>query len=310
MRAIFVILLVTLVSGFAQAQHGGLDALGRLFYKGPFEVSPEGSTRAAKVYLPKSYESREKWPLILMLHGYTSNADETNLYLGLGARVSAKGYILVTPNGMKNSKGDQFWNATDFCCDFEKTNVDDVGYLLGLIKKVSAEYHVDAERIYLVGHSNGGFMSNRLLCETDGVFAGVVSIAGSTFKDASNCKMKNPVSYLQVHAEDDPTVAFGENPQHAGGKATVAQRVAAAGCTGQPVSGGRKDIVFLMPFKDAEVQSWNQCQGATEVELWTISPSSVSGHKPHAPGFWFPSFIDSAVDFLFRHTRPAGGSHN
>ncbi len=282
-----------------------LALLGTGFFDGPIAITPPGIERPAKVFLPKNYKEREQWPLILMLHGYTSYADESNVYLGLGSRVTAKGYILLTPDGKTNSMGDQFWNATDFCCDFEKTGVDDVNYLLKLVEETARLYHVDRNRIYLFGHSNGGFMGNRLLCETDGVFAGMVSLAGSTFKDLNKCRLKNPVSYLQIHAEKDPMVDFGENPNHAGGKETTMRRVAAAGCTGEPEAGARKDLVKLIPSFDTTPVTWNHCLADTEVSLWTIDESKVDGHKPHTPGFNQPDFVDSAVDFLFKHKKPA-----
>ena len=44
--------------------------------------------------------------------------------LGLGAQVTKRGYILLTPDGRTDKNGDQFWNATDTCCDIDKSGVD------------------------------------------------------------------------------------------------------------------------------------------------------------------------------------------
>jgi polyhydroxybutyrate depolymerase len=281
-------------------------------YQGPFEISPANFNRPSKVFIPNNYDNKDKWPLILLLHGYTSNANEADTLLGLSKRVTSRGFILLTPEGTKLpytdaqhslKKGDAFWNATDFCCDFEKTGVDDVSYLLGLIKEAAARYHVDPERIYLFGHSNGGFMLNRLLCETDGVFAGAVSLAGSTYKDPKLCRLLNPVSYLQVHAEDDPSVAYGENPEHAGGYETVLRRVGASACTGEPLVGAQEDYVLSIPGRDTTPITWNTCQAETEVALWKLKPYSSMFHAPHHP--WFHNIAgERAIDFLFKHTLP------
>jgi polyhydroxybutyrate depolymerase len=280
-------------------------------YKGPMEVSPVGFNRPSKIFLPKNYDEKDKWPLILMLHGYTSNASQADTLLGLSKRVTSRGFLLLTPEGTELpytdeahgwKKGDKFWNATDFCCDLEKTNVDDVGYLLALIKEASARYHVDEERIYLFGHSNGGFMTNRLLCETDRFFAGAITLAGSTYKDPKMCRLKNPVSYLQVHAEDDPTVAYGENQFHAGGLGTVEQRVSAAGCKGAGVKGPEEELVFSISGLDTTPTTWSNCEERTEVILWTLRPYESRWHAPHHP--WFRDAAgEKAIDFLMRHTR-------
>lgn len=277
-------------------------------------MSPEGFNRPSKLFVPTNYEAKDKWPLILMLHGYTSNASQADTLLGLSKRVTKRGYLLLTPEGTglpydhdtgtdKWKKGDKFWNATDFCCDLEKTNVDDVGYLLALLKETSAKYNVDPERIYLFGHSNGGFMTNRLLCETDHYFAGAATLAGSTFKDPEKCRLKNPVSYLQVHAEDDPTVAFEENQYHAGGVGAVKQRVAASRCEAQSETGAQLDYAFSIPGKDTTPIRWSHCAEGTEVVLWKLKPYESRLHAPHHP--WFHNTAgEAAIDFLLRHTRP------
>lgn len=281
-------------------------------YDGPFQVNTPGFQRPSKVFLPKNYDTKDKWPLILLLHGYTSNPEQVSLITGMGKRVTSRGFILLTPAGTPMpfdhdegsdhwNKGDLFWNATDFCCDFEKTNVDDVGYLLGLIKETSRQYHVDPERIYVFGHSNGGFMTNRLLCETDHVFAAAGTLAGATYKDPAKCRLQTPISYLQVHAENDPTVVFGENPYHAGGWGTVQQRVQISKCQGEPVTGEQVDWVFSIPGKDLTPITWSNCAEGTEVILWKLRAYDGRFHAPHHP--WFYDVAGEAlIDFFFRHT--------
>jgi len=37
------------------------------------------------------------------------------------------GFIYFAPNGTVNTDGARFWNATDACCDFYDSGVDDSG---------------------------------------------------------------------------------------------------------------------------------------------------------------------------------------
>lgn len=281
-------------------------------YQGPFDINAEGAQRpAAKSYLPLQYDPAKKWPLVVMLHGFSGTAEAEDTYLGLRFRTSLRGFILLTPEGTKippgtrgadnaDLSGNQFWNATDTCCDFGKTGVDDAGYLLSLIEKIKATYNIDSNKIYLIGHSNGGFMVNRLGCEAGKTFAGIASLAGGTFKDIKNCRAPAAVRYLQIHAVDDKTILYGESPEYAGGKPTVDQWIAKNGCGANSVQSAKRDFVFLIPGVDTDTRSWKNCRSGKEVSLWTIKGSQTRGHSPHVPLLNL-NFTDAVLDFLFAH---------
>ena len=44
-------------------------------------------------------------------------------------------------------------------------------------------YTIDEKRIWAFGHSNGGFMVNRMACDMADKIAGIVSMAGETYKN-------------------------------------------------------------------------------------------------------------------------------
>ena len=282
------------------------------FYHGPSELGIEGLTRKpAKTYLPLQYNSTKAWPLIVMLHGFSGTADTEDTYLGLRFRVSLRGFVLLEPEGTVMPKGtigpggvdvggDQFWNATAACCDFARTNVDDVGYVLALIAKMQKSYNIDSTRIYIIGHSNGGFLANRLTCESGKSFAGVASLAGGTFEKVQDCREPTSVSYLHIQALDDKTILYQDAPNYAGGKETVEQWLARNKCSGAPVSQVRKDFVFLIPGLDTSEQNWSDCATGKDVSLWTIDAFKHAGHNPHVPLFNL-NFMDAVLDFLLSH---------
>ena len=43
--------------------------------------------------------------------------------------------------------------------------MDDAGYILNLIDEARLRFNVAADRVYLFGHSNGGFMAHKMACE-------------------------------------------------------------------------------------------------------------------------------------------------
>ncbi len=249
-------------------------------YQGPYDINPNFSERKkAKVYLPLQYNDQAQWPMVILLHGFGGTGETEDSYLTLRHRVSSKGFILLTPDGTITPKGtltpdghdltgNQFWNATDFCCDFAKTGVDDVKYLTDLIAAVQAKYHIDSQRIYLFGHSNGGFMANRLACET-GKFAGVANLAGGSFLQLKDCKFPKATSYLQIHAVDDETIVYKEAKDYAGGVETVAQWRTRNACGPAILKEPSQDFLFLAPGKDTKIETW-KCPAGREVGFWSI----------------------------------------
>ncbi len=161
-----------------------------------------------KVRVPPSYEKSQPAPLLIVLHGYGSSGASHEAYFHLQQEAERRGFLTAYPNGTPDSVGNQFWNATDACCDFHRTGVDHVGYLDDVITAIEAAVAVDPQRIYLVGHSNGGFMSFRMACADADRIAAIVSLAGATFANTADCRPTEPVAVLDIHGTADDTVTF------------------------------------------------------------------------------------------------------
>ncbi|MBU6161271.1 MAG: prolyl oligopeptidase family serine peptidase, partial [Myxococcales bacterium] len=168
-----------------------------------------GGDRPAQLFLPSDYTREREYPLVLLLHGYGAGALAQNAYLGVSAFVDELDFVLVIPDGTQDDGGRRFWNATPACCDFNGENVDDVGYLSGLVEEVMAGVRIDTGRVYSFGHSNGGFMSYRLACDRSDLFTAIASLAGASFVDESLCQPATlAVSVLQIHGTLDDTIAY------------------------------------------------------------------------------------------------------
>ena len=138
----------------------------------------------------------------------TGTGQGTDDYFHLAPAADARGYVYAYPDGTIDSNGNQFWNATDACCNFNKAGVDDVAYLTSLIAEIRAKLAIDPKRIAFVGHSNGGFMTYRMACDQAGLVAAIVSLAGATFADRSDCAPSEPVSVAQIHGTADGAIHF------------------------------------------------------------------------------------------------------
>ena len=168
-----------------------------------------GGDRPAAYHMPFDYDGATPVPMLIGLHGYGHNAGGFESYFDLGAATKASGVMLVVPQGTTNPGGSNFWNATDACCNFYNSPVDDVAYLSELIAEAQLYFNIDPKRVYLTGHSNGGFMSYRMACERSELIAGIVNFAGATWNDPADCGDPGNVSILHVHGVFDTVIPYG-----------------------------------------------------------------------------------------------------
>ena len=198
--------------------------------------------------------------------------------------------------------GNGFWNATDACCNFAANPVDDVAYISAIIEQVEAKYNVDPKRIYVAGHSNGGFMSYRMACELSDKVAAIASLAGETFADTATCKPPSQVSVLQVQGTADETINYegGEirGVAYPGAATTTATWAGYNGCQTTPVPAAVKlDLDVGIAGDETSVSTYAGCEQGSAVELWTIDGGS------HIPAL-SPMFGSKVIDFLYAHPKP------
>jgi poly(3-hydroxybutyrate) depolymerase len=168
-----------------------------------------GGVRPAPYYVPEGYDAAVPMPVLVLLHGYTGSGVFTAQWWQMRAAADQAGVLLVVPEGTVDPGGEPFWNGTDFCCDFYGSGVDDVGYITGLIDEANTWFNIDPTKVWLIGHSNGGFMSHRIACERSDLVTAIVNVAGATYSDPTDCGEPVPVSVLQVHGTWDTTIFSG-----------------------------------------------------------------------------------------------------
>ena len=258
-----------------------------------------GGDRPATLKLPMGYDSMGPLPVVLSLHGYGGNPTGFDGYLGLSERVDADNFALILPAGTRNPAGKRFWNATDSCCNFFESEVDDVAYLASLIEE--AGEHILVGRIFSVGHSNGGFMSYRLACEGFPGLTAIAPLAGASFLDPARCESAPPVSVLHIHGTEDNVIFYAGSTGGAGyvGAEDVVERWAErAGCD--------LDKAEELPAIDIDnanagaetdrIRYREGCQDGITVELWRINEGW------HAPRFT-SNYAEYLIDWLLNESR-------
>jgi polyhydroxybutyrate depolymerase len=253
------------------------------------------------VTVPTTYDPTAPTPLVVLLHGYQLTAQRQDHYFKLSALAQTKKFLVALPNGMKDPLGNQMWNATDACCNYANVNVDDVAFLHGVIVDMKARYNVDPKRVYVIGHSNGGFMAHRLACELSTEIAGIVSLAGMVWNDATKCNPTDPVAVLQVHGDADETILYGGGstfpavPIYPSAAETVLTWAKKNGCGSTLANQGRLDLVPELDGDETRIARHDCSSGAAE--LWTIE---AGGHIPRFNSTW----AERIYGFLDAHPKP------
>ncbi|HEY6878443.1 MAG TPA: prolyl oligopeptidase family serine peptidase [Polyangiales bacterium] len=143
-------------------------------YRSPISRRVQGYT----VYVPPNYDPAQKWPLMIVLHGGSSNG---NLFLGV-----------VLGNNMDWKKYDvHLWDHYDpkWSPPFIVAAPDGYGQVLwrwmgeqdvlDVIDDIARNYSVDADRVVLSGLSNGGVGAYAIGSRHASRFSAVQAIAGA-----------------------------------------------------------------------------------------------------------------------------------
>jgi polyhydroxybutyrate depolymerase len=264
--------------------------------------SPDESTtttvhladRTALLYLPAKSPAGVPASLVVALHGYTADAAGVVDFLGLRPLADSRGFLVLAPQGTTDREGHTFWNAARACCNFAGSTVDDSEFLSRLIAGVTSAYGIGSTRVYLVGHSNGGFMAHRFACDHPDQVGAIASIAGALDVDAT-CEPAKPVSVLQVHGDADETIAYdgGEisGRSYTSADQTVARWRQIDGCRTESHPATRLDADADVKGDDLKPTSWTDCGAGTRVALWTIAGGR---HNPTLT----PAFTTALYDWF------------
>lgn len=254
--------------------------------------------------VPADYSEDTPTPLVVSLHGYGSSGAGQASYMKFGELVDSHGFLLVYPDGTKQSTGEnpRFWNASEACCNFAGSTTDDSAYVLSIITTVAAEYNVDPKRIYLFGHSNGGFMSYRAAHDHSETIAAIASLAGAASSDDRPAP-PHPVHVLQIHGTDDSTIAYAgdaiRGTTYPGAVESVERWAAYSGCATEGMVNDEKlDLEREIAGLETTVTHYAKgCTAGGSSELWTIAGGS------HVPSI-SETYSQHVIEWLLAHPKP------
>lgn len=163
----------------------------------------DGINRTYSFYVPASYTPGQAVPLVIGLHGLSSNGADFAQYRDFKPIADTANFIVANPDG-STLLGIRFWNYGSV-----GSNVDDVGFLEALIDTLSAHYGINAQRVYCVGMSNGSFMSYYMACQSSR-FAAIGGVTGSMSTGMyAGCQPVRPTPAIHIHGTDDNINPYG-----------------------------------------------------------------------------------------------------
>ena len=218
------------------------------------------------VYLPKDYDQKAAWPLVLFLHGSGERGDNLELVQTHGLpKLIAGGkdfpFIVVSPQCPKERSWEPF-------------------KLMALLDEIAERYKVDQDRIYVTGLSMGGYGTWSLAFYAPDRFAAIVPICGGG--DASEAKRIAHIPAWVFHGAQDPTVPLDQS----------LKMVEALRKIGAPVK--------FTVYPEAKHDSWTEAYNTPELYPWLLqqkrTPKKVDGGTTPIVTYWSgPSLTDAAA---------------
>lgn len=191
------------------------------------KIPVDGVDRLYNMFVPKPYDADRPHPVIFTYHGVGGTAN-TNQFKLDNLSTAHDGYsINVAPQGWTSPE----WNEIHFVpynLDASLVVFDQV------LAKLSAEYCIDLNRIYVTGHSNGGQMAFHLGCLRADRVRAVFPSGGRCFSYGPGvCDPYNDLAH-QCNGEVMVMSVMGELDveRHADEEATLAGFTARQGCSG------------------------------------------------------------------------------
>ncbi len=165
-----------------------------------YQSAVDKSFQPYRFYVPTNYDTKKKWPLVVALHGM--GGDENSFFSSynngeLKRIAEARGYLVVCPKG--RAPASMYMGPAE-------TDVIDV------LKAMKRDYSIDEDRVYLMGHSMGGYGSWSVAVNNPDLFAAIAPISGGgqPFVMMGLKKIAH-VPWIVIHGDKDPTVSVEES---------------------------------------------------------------------------------------------------
>ncbi len=202
-------------SGIPRSAQPPLTPTQRRILECTYRLPEANADLAYTLFVPSTYDRAKPAPLVVDLHGLAITPLQQILFDGTTDFAERHGFIVVAPTGFNLSS---WWGSrpgAPVATAAVKPGSDaryTVGELaeldmLAVLKRIRDAYAVDADRIYLMGHSMGGAGVYHLGGKFQEIWAGLAAIAGAGgIADRAAAERYRQTPVLLMHGARDSIV--------------------------------------------------------------------------------------------------------
>ena len=172
-------------------------------------IEVEGVSREYLLHQNPSLDFNKPMRLVIVLHGYMATHQGFMELTGFNNAADKRDDVVVVyPQGLVANPYNKWGDGTQWDIHWG-AETKDVEFLTQLIAKLKNDFPIAENKVYLTGHSNGGFMSYLFACEvSEQVPVAAIAAVGGTlpFSVKEKCESKHPFSVLHIHGMQDHAV--------------------------------------------------------------------------------------------------------
>lgn len=195
-------LVAALLAALAIPVGAQQSAAGTAMATGTFPhqaITVEGRERAYRLFVPPGATSGATLPVVFAYHGLGDSKDNMSRYTQLDRLAAERRFILVFPGAAFG-----FWPVVT---EWARA---DLAFFDAILARLETRYPVDADRIYVLGMSNGAYFAHLLAAQRSRRIAAVAGHSGGLgAPDFPPDVRRYPV--LLLHGDRDPIVPTAES---------------------------------------------------------------------------------------------------
>ncbi len=257
----------------------------------------DGVNRVYQIHIPPSYDPAVPVPLVLGLH----SANHRGFHMdgpdkGISRKADDEGFVAVYPSSGKKVGGQGYaWNWQE-----DPRMLDDIKFLTTLIDRLENQLAIDPARIYVLGISSGGYMTQRLGSALADRIAAIAPVSATLgfWPGGGNGIVEipppsQPLPILLMNGKRDQLIPYNGNQYVISVPETVAFWAAENGCDPTPHSVYRPGYDATLELYTGGGAAVGLCTFHTRGHAWQIQDDD-------------PRYNGSNIDLIWRFFEAYG----
>ena len=265
-------------------------------------ITIEGTDRSYVVHLPKGYDEKQHYPVVVLLHGANQQADDMERLTRFNELADKDSVIAVYPSAVHGRWNFGVLEPLTREREYRRgpyrrrgypgggyprggppprepgernrpVHADDVDFFNRMLDKLSTKFAVDSSRVYFAGLSDGGFMTAKVGCNLSDRVAAIATV-GAAMPKTMICVPSRPLPVVMINGTDDPVVKYSGGVGKHGKVHTISVEDTAKNwaklnhCADKPAQSKLK--AHTKGGMNTNVDTFEGCQQNAQVTLYSV----------------------------------------